>query len=402
MPQPDHHARNNRRPSPITVRPSAAERRRPMAGLAGAQNADAFQVHTDGDSVELLIYGVIGWPKEYGGVEASDVAEALAEHANASEVRVRLNSPGGFIFDGVAIYNQLVRHRARVVMDIDGIAASIASVIAMAGDEIRIVANAMMMIHDPSSIVWGSSDEMRREADLLDKLKAQLVKTYVARTGIDADEVTQLMSDETWLDADEAIGLGFADTITEDEALTAPTNFNLAAMRGLYQVPDRAAALFQPTPQPENPTMKTKTKTNDPAPQPSNQGDPTPEPAPQPEPNPTNQGEPKPDPKPANQGGDPAPADPKPQPEDRAAEGKRFIDAFGEDDGPKYFAEGLSFEQAQARAVKDLRERNEQLNQRLAASDKGGEPVDFQDDEAKPKPKGREALASLIKVRKKD
>jgi len=396
MPQPDHHARNNRRPSPITVRPSAAERRRPMAGLAGAQNADSFQVHADGDAVELLIYGVIGLPKEFGGVEASDVAEALAEHANASEVRVRLNSPGGFIFDGVAIYNQLVRHRARVVMDIDGIAASIASVIAMAGDEIRIAANAMMMIHDPSNIVWGTAEEMRRQADLLDKRKAQLVKTYVARTGIDADEVTRLMSDETWLDADEAIGLGFADTIVEDEAIAAPSNFNFAALQGLYQVPDRAAAFFQPTPQPENRTMKTK---NDPAPQPSNRDDPKPEPAPQPDPKPANDAQPKPNPEPKPED---QTAEPAPQPEDRETEGKRFIDAFGEDDGPKYFAEGLSFEQAQARAVKDLRERNEQLNQRLAASDKGGEPVDFQDDEAKPKPKGREALASLIKVRKKD
>jgi len=125
------------------------------------------------------------------------------------------------VFDGLAIYNQLKAHPARVVVDVDGVAASIASIIAMAGDEIRMAGNAMMMIHNPHGMAVGDSTEMMRTAALLDQVKGNLTGTYAARTGNKRDQLEAWMNDETWLTAEAAVQHGFADVVTQEQLVAA-------------------------------------------------------------------------------------------------------------------------------------------------------------------------------------
>ena len=137
------------------------------------------------------------------------------------EINLRLNSEGGSVFDGHAIFNALRNHDARVVVDIDGLAASIASIIAMAGDEIRMAENAFMMIHDPWVVAAGTADELRGQADVMDKVQEKLVNTYVKRTGGNADDISEWMAAETWMNAEEALERGFVDSITEETRMAA-------------------------------------------------------------------------------------------------------------------------------------------------------------------------------------
>lgn len=162
-------------------------------------------------NAELTIYGEIGeW-----GVTAKEVADALKELGNVKAIDLYLNSPGGDVFDGIAIYNKLQQHKAQVTVHIDGMALSAASIVAMAGDRILMAENGMMMIHDPWGIALGNADDMRRMAELLDKSAGTLADTYAARTGKDVDDIRALMADETWMTAAEALEAGFIDEIVE-------------------------------------------------------------------------------------------------------------------------------------------------------------------------------------------
>lgn len=162
------------------------------------------------DEAEVFIYGDIGgW---WDGVQAEQFAKDLSG-LDVSTINVRLNSPGGLVFDGVAIYNALVQHKARVVVHIDGIAASIASVIAMAGDEIRIAEGAHVMIHKPWSFVVGDSVSMRKEADVLDELEGGLIDIYAARTENKRDQLETWVAAETWFRGQKAVDEGFADVM---------------------------------------------------------------------------------------------------------------------------------------------------------------------------------------------
>ena len=172
---------------------------------------------------ELLIYEGIG---EYE-VSAKSFAADLKALGDTKEISVRINSPGGNVFDGCTIYNLLKQHEAEVTVHIDGFCASIASVIAMAGDKIIMADNALMMIHDPWSIAVGSADDFRAEADILDKVKQSLLTTYEARTGMSRDEISAMMSDETWLDAEEAKTFGFIDESVEPLLAAASIKENI-------------------------------------------------------------------------------------------------------------------------------------------------------------------------------
>lgn len=167
---------------------------------------------------EILIYEQIGEGFFTEGMTAKRFAEDLKALGNINDLDVRINSPGGNVFDGQAIYSQLKAHQARVTVYIDGIAASIASVIAMAGDTIIMPDNALMMIHDPSGLTWGTADDMRKTAEALDKIKETIVAAYKQKAGdnLSDDDIRQLMSDETWMTADEAIAWGFADEKGEE------------------------------------------------------------------------------------------------------------------------------------------------------------------------------------------
>jgi ATP-dependent Clp endopeptidase proteolytic subunit ClpP len=140
---------------------------------------------------------------------------------DGQHIHLRINSPGGSVVEGTAIYNALRRHKGGLTVHIDALAASMASVIAMAGAPVYIADNALLMIHNPWTVSAGDSDQLRREADLLDKLKDSLRNAYVRKTGMEADRIAQMMDQETWLDAVEAVALGFADAIEEGVAAAA-------------------------------------------------------------------------------------------------------------------------------------------------------------------------------------
>jgi len=202
--------------------------------------------------MEILIYGVVG--DSCDGLEASWLVERIS-HA-PDDISVRINSLGGLVFDGFAIFNALKQSPRRVTVHIDGVAGSIASIIAMAGDEIIMAENAVMMIHKPSDGTYGVATELRSTADRLDMLQAQLVNIYAQRTGMSADELNPLLDAETWLTAAEALDLKFIDQIASASTATNmldPTKF------GFRKVPAHPLITNQVSPPapaaipPENP-----------------------------------------------------------------------------------------------------------------------------------------------------
>jgi ATP-dependent Clp endopeptidase proteolytic subunit ClpP len=145
------------------------------------------------------------------GITAKWVARQLAINPDETEIVVRLNSPGGDVFEGTTIYNLLRAHEASVRVEIHGYAASMASVIALAGDEVIAAESAMMMVHNPWGITIGDAADHRERAEFLEKIKMTMAKIYASRSGVDAEKAIELMDAETWMDADEMVALGFAD-----------------------------------------------------------------------------------------------------------------------------------------------------------------------------------------------
>lgn len=161
--------------------------------------------------------------------------DALAR-IDASTIVVNINSPGGDVFDGIAIYNDLLAHKAEVVIRVTGLAASAASLVAMAGDEITIAENAFFMIHNAWTFAIGDSREMTAQAKILKQVDGSLAETYAARTGQDVGDIRSLMDDETWLNGDDAVEQGFADKIIsadEPAGADARASFGLAAFKNV-------------------------------------------------------------------------------------------------------------------------------------------------------------------------
>lgn len=202
--------------------------------IKGGHDWYSFKNHDDEEEVTVAIYDEIGmW-----GVTAQDFINALgALPASTKTINLRLNSPGGGVFDGLAIANQLREHPAQVNVTVDGIAASIASVIAMSGDTVAMGRGSQMMIHNPSGLVLGGSADMRAMADVLDKLAkdsiANAYQAHAGRKGGSAEDWLDRMAAETWFSADEAVAVGLADTTADQKEQDAPENkarvHNLAA-----------------------------------------------------------------------------------------------------------------------------------------------------------------------------
>lgn len=173
-------------------------------------------------SAEILIYEDVGagW---FGGVSAKQFADDLKALGAVERIDVRINSYGGDVFDGYAIYQRLVQHEARITTHIDGVAASIASIIAMAGDEINIAEGGWIMIHDAWGMAVGNAADMRDLADRLDAVSGQLAKVYVDRTGAQMDTVRAWMGEEKWFDSAAAIESGFATAVSENLRMAAHT-----------------------------------------------------------------------------------------------------------------------------------------------------------------------------------
>jgi ATP-dependent Clp protease protease subunit len=176
-----------------------------------------YTIRAQDEGVELLIYDEIG---AYGVSAKSFLAE-LGELDTNTPLNLRLNSPGGSVFDAVAIYNALMRHEGAVTVTIDGIAASAASYIAMAGDTVVMPENTFLMIHDPSGMVMGNAGDMRSMAEALDKIAGSLVRGYAAKSGRPDEGIAALMAAETWLDAADALELGLADKVIEPVRIAA-------------------------------------------------------------------------------------------------------------------------------------------------------------------------------------
>lgn len=188
---------------------------------------------------ELLIFDDIGggW---MGGITAAMIREQLTVMGDVSELHIRINSDGGSVTEGMAIYSALRAHPARKVAYVEGVAASMASVILQAADERHVAAGSYVMIHNPSGGAEGESEDLRRVADLLDKMRGDLLDIYEARTKQPRSKLEGWVDAETWMSAEEAVANGFADVVDD---ITAKVS--LQAVAKLKNVPEALRALAQ-------------------------------------------------------------------------------------------------------------------------------------------------------------
>ena len=210
---------------------------------------------------ELLIYDMIG--KDYYGdgstVEAKKFIKDLKNLGDIDDLSIRINSPGGSVFEGNAIFNALKAHKAAKTVYIDGLAASMASIIAMVGDKIIMPENALMMIHNPWALAIGDDREMTKMSALLKKMKDSAVSVYSERSGQSSETVASMMDDETWMTASEALALGFCDEMGQKVEVAAC--FDLSRYKN---TPPQAALLLPKTElPPTEPTDDGDVKTMD-------------------------------------------------------------------------------------------------------------------------------------------
>jgi len=176
----------------------------------------------DGKTGELTLYGEISdvswWDDEVTPKQFKEDMDALGE---IDTLNVYINSPGGDVFAGQTIYSMLKRHKAQVNVYVDGLAASIASLIAMAGDKVIMPENAMMMIHSPWTFAVGNAQDFRKLADDMDKIRDSMITAYESRSALTTEEITKIMDAETWLSAEDCLEYGFADEIEEAKQVAA-------------------------------------------------------------------------------------------------------------------------------------------------------------------------------------
>jgi ATP-dependent protease ClpP protease subunit len=195
------------------------------------------------DRGEVWLYGIIGMDWFGDGVTAKQFAADLKALGAVKTIDLRINSDGGVVTDARAMYNLLVEHPAKVISHIDGIAASAASFVAMAGSEIEIAEGGFVMIHEARGVTFGTAEDHERMGGVLRQVNQTIVDTYVARTNQDAKKVRDWMAAETWFDGKEAVEAGFADRIVENMKVAASLDHS-AMFQNLPAalMPRRAAA----------------------------------------------------------------------------------------------------------------------------------------------------------------
>ncbi len=221
---------------------------RKLFSLAQANQGRGTPIRADvaGDTATIYVYDVID---SMWGVSAADLAKVLAG-ITAPKLNLRINSPGGDVFEGRAMMSLLAEHPATITAKIDGVAASAASVLALAASTVEIAEGGFYMIHKGWTFMMGNADELRQAVTLLDKVDASMAESYAARSGKSADEISAWMKAETWFSAQEAIDAGFADTILPTTA--AGTNARAHARAYNLAVFDKAPkALTEPEPEPD-------------------------------------------------------------------------------------------------------------------------------------------------------
>jgi ATP-dependent Clp endopeptidase proteolytic subunit ClpP len=186
--------------------------KKPQNGLSPQGSWYSIKNVSDTEA-EIAIYDEIG----YFGITANDFIRDITA-IKATSITLRINSPGGDVFDGIAIYNAIRRHKAEVTAYVDGLAASAASFIAMAADRLIMSPHSQLMIHEASGLVIGNADDMRQMAELLDKSSDNIAGIYADKAGGTVAEWRARMKDETWMTDREAVELGLADAIDGDES----------------------------------------------------------------------------------------------------------------------------------------------------------------------------------------
>lgn len=186
------------------------------------------------NAADLYLYGDISdtswWGDEVTPKQFKADLDALGE---ISQLNIYINSSGGDVFAGQAIHSMLKRHNAEKVVYVDGLAASIASVIAMAGDKIIMPSNAMMMIHNPWTIAAGNAAAFRKMADDLEQIGKSVIAVYRDKSGMEDEEIIKLMDGETWLTAEDAISYGLADQIDKEKKLAASLTNGMLFFNGI-------------------------------------------------------------------------------------------------------------------------------------------------------------------------
>lgn len=196
------------------------------------------------DEATVYLYGVIGG--YWGDIDAASFARELSA-ITASTIHLRINSPGGDVFEARAMMTAIAQHKAKVIGHVDGIAASAATGMCMACDEVEITVGALFMIHNAWTFAMGNKSDLRTTADLLEKIDAGLAQDYVRKTGKSLEDIAAAMDAETWYSAQEAVDNKFADRLidTTDKGGDAANTWDLAAYanapkREPAKVPDAA------------------------------------------------------------------------------------------------------------------------------------------------------------------
>lgn len=193
---------------------------------------DWYRIEDKIQNAEIWIYDEIG----YFGITASDFVKELQD-VKAKSITLHLNSPGGDVFDGFAIYMALKEHPATINVQVDALAASIASVIAMAGDKVTVARNSQLMIHDGYTLAGGNAEALRKSADLLDKISDNIADVYAQKTSTDAPAWRAKMQAETWFSAQEAVDAGLADEIRGEDSEKNSFDLSIYAFGGRENAP---------------------------------------------------------------------------------------------------------------------------------------------------------------------
>ena len=168
-------------------------------------------------SAELILYGSIGHDEDWDDISDKAFKQDIENLGDVENITLHINSPGGSVFSAIAIANTLKNHKAKVTANIDGIAASAATIITSACDIVRMPKNAHFMIHNPMTFAYGNNQDMEKTLNMLNKVKDSIIETYLYKSNTDKETLSELMNEETWMDAETAKGYGFIDEIINKE-----------------------------------------------------------------------------------------------------------------------------------------------------------------------------------------
>lgn len=168
-------------------------------------------------TAELILYGSIGSDEYWDDISDKVFKQDIENLGDVENITLHINSPGGSVFSAVAIANTLKNHKAKVTANIDGLAASAATIITSACDTVRMPKNALFMVHNPITFAYGNNQDMKKTVEMLDKVKNSIIETYLSKTKTDKETLSELMDNETWMDAETAKEYGFIDEIVDEE-----------------------------------------------------------------------------------------------------------------------------------------------------------------------------------------